>query len=121
LADPSGPLEFIERPEELPGFIVHAVDGRVGVVADAGHKGFLVRRRRLVRRGVLIPARAVDRIDRTGRTVWLNRTKREISRIPQPKASDSSAWFVPGSMRVPGTNPVIGVEPPPREEDETGH
>jgi hypothetical protein len=116
----SAPLEFIERPEELPGFFVHAVDGRVGVVVEASHKAFLVRRRRLVRRGILIAARAVDRIDGSGRTVWLNRTKREISRIPRPKGSNSSAWFVPGSLRVPGTNPVIGVAPPPRDEDEAG-
>jgi hypothetical protein len=107
---------LIEHPEELPGFVVHAVDGRVGVVVEASHKVFLVRRRRLLRRGVLIPARAVDRIDVSGRTVWLNRTKREISRIPQPNGSGSSAWFVPASMRVPGTNPVIGVEPPPRDD-----
>jgi hypothetical protein len=116
-------LEFIERPEELSGFVVHAVDGRLGVVVEASHKGLLVRRHRLLRRGVVIPSRAIDRIDPNGRTVWLNRTKREVSRIPQPIGSGPSEWFVPASMRVPGTNPVIGPtiggEPPPRDEDES--
>jgi hypothetical protein len=116
----SGPLSFIEHPERLPGLVVYAADGRIGVVVEASEQALLVRRRRLmlVHRSILIPALAVDRIDLSGRTVRLNRTRREVSRIPQPKGSRPSAWFIPASMRIASTSPVIGVEPPSREEDE---
>jgi hypothetical protein len=106
--------EFITHPEGLAGYRVRGLDGRIGIVVEANRDAMLVRKR-ILRRHVVIPARAVNRIDDGRRTVWLNRTRREVSRIPQPTAK-RQAWFVPASLRVPGTNPVIGVEPPEDEE-----
>jgi hypothetical protein len=114
-------LDFIEHPTTLSGYVVHAVDGRLGVVVDASPEALIVRRPRLMfmRHRVLIPARAVDRIDLRARTILLNRTRQQVSRIPQPKGRGAGAWFLPGSMRIPSTSPVIGVEPPSDHEDRT--
>lgn len=106
---------MLEHPETLPGFAVHAVDGRIGAVLDADRRSLLVRRRWLFWRSVIIPARAVSRIDVGDRTVWLDRTRRQVARIPQPNGSGPKAWFVPASNRLPSGNPVIGAEPPSDE------
>jgi len=103
---------MLAHPETLPGFDVLAVDGPVGVVIDANQDGLLVRRRWLSWRRVVIPARAVSRIDTGGRTVWLDRTRRQVARIPKPKGQVGEGWFVPASNRIAGGNPVIGAEPP---------
>ncbi len=106
--------EFITHPERLAGYRVRGLDRRIGIVIEANRNAMLVRKG-ILRRHVAIPARAVDRIDVGRQTVWLNRTRREVSRIPQP-TEKGQAWFVPASLRVPGANPVIGVEPPEGEE-----
>ena len=106
---------MIDHPETLTGFAVRAVDGPIGVVSDASADALLVRRRWRLRTHRIIPARAVTRIDAADRVVWLDRTRRQVARIPQPKGSGRSAWFVPASNRLPSGNPVIGAEPRPDE------
>ena len=76
---------MIDHPETLTGFAVRAVDGRIGVVADASADALLVRRRWRLRAHRIIPVRAVTRIDAADRVVWLDRTRRQVARIPQPK------------------------------------
>jgi len=105
------PREALDHSERLLGFEVRATDGRIGVVVEASPDGLLVRRRRMLRSRVMIPARAIDRIDVNDRVVWLNRTRRDIAHIPRAKESEPGAWFVPASNRIAGGNPVIGVEP----------
>jgi len=103
-------MDVIEQPEALRGFSVQAQDGRVGVVDDADRDALLVKR--AFRRRMTIPARAVARIDSEGRTVFLDRTRRQVSRTRQRAEATADAWFVPASDRVPGAaNPVIGAHP----------
>ena len=101
----------IHHPEALAGFQVHAVDGVIGTVTDADQGSLLVRRRWLVWRRVIVPARAVGRIDVADRAVWLDRTRRQIARTHRPDGSGRKAWFVPASNRLPTGNPVLGPEP----------
>jgi hypothetical protein len=104
-------LEMLEHTEALLRFDVGALDGAVGVVIDADQESLLVCRRRLFRTTVIIPARAIGRIDMRDRAIELNRTRREVGHIPQPKGSGRKAWFVPASNRLSAGNPVIGGEP----------
>jgi len=105
-------LEMLEHPEALLRFDVRALDGAVGVAIDADQESLLVRRRRLLfRTTVIIPARAIGRIDMRDRAIELNRTRRQVGNIPQPKGSGRKAWFVPASNRLSAGNPVIGGEP----------
>jgi hypothetical protein len=109
------PDDVLEHPQALRGFAVRGVDGPVGIVRDADRASLRVRRRWLVWRHVIIPVRAVDRIDTRERIVWIDRTRREVARIRQSSASGPKAWFVPASNRLPSGNPVIGAQPPPDE------
>jgi hypothetical protein len=106
------PDDVLEHPEALRGFAVRGVDGPVGVVVDADQASLRVRRRWLRWRRVVIPARAVDRIDMSDRVVCLDRTRREVARIRQRAVAGPRAWFVPASNRLPSGNPVIGAQPP---------
>jgi hypothetical protein len=109
------PDSVLEHPQALRGFTVRGVDGLVGVVQGADHASLHGRRRWLVWRHVIIPARAVDRIDMRARIVWIDRTRRQVARIRHSSTSGPKAWFVPASNRLPSGNPVIGAQPPPDE------
>ncbi len=109
-----GLMDAIEHPEALRGFLVRASDGRVGVVGDANPHSLVVRR--AFRRRIAVPARAVVRIDTEGRTVFLDRTRRQVSRTPQRAGAGGEAWFIPASDRIPGAA-VIGA-PPLRDDEE---
>jgi hypothetical protein len=103
-------MDVIGQPEALRGFSVRAQDGRVGVVDDADPGALIVKRS--LRRRITVPARAVVRIDFEGRTVLLDRTRRQVSRTRQRADAAPDAWFIPASNRVPGAaNPVIGTHP----------
>jgi hypothetical protein len=103
-------MDVIDRPEALRGFSVRAQDGRVGVVDDADPDALVLKR--AFRRRIMVPARAVVRIDFEGRTVFLHRTRRQVSRTRQRTDATADAWFIPASDRVPGAaNPVIGTHP----------
>lgn len=111
-------MDVISHPEALRDFSVQALDGRVGVVVDADRDALLVRRRPF-RRRVTVPARAVVSIDQERRSISLDRTRRQVSRIPQPRTTGRRAWFIPGSNRVSGaSNPIIGARPSPDNENE---
>jgi hypothetical protein len=103
--------EWIEHPDELEGFEVVATDGRVGTVLAANAEHILLAMGELHRKHV-VPARAVDTIDRDRREVVLNRTKRQVKRIPQPASSRGSlgGWFT-GSYDFGGLPPVLPGPP----------
>jgi len=110
-------MDVIEHPEALHSFSVGATDGRVGVVVDASRDAIVVRRLRLPRH-ITIPARAVIQIDMDSRSISLDRTRRQVSRIPQPVRTGRRAWLIPASNHVPGaTNPVVGAQPSRDDED----
>jgi hypothetical protein len=110
-------MDVIDHPERLRRFSVRALDGRIGIVIDADQDALVVKRRVLARR-ITIPARAVSRIDTEGRSIALDRTRRQVSMIPQPGRTGRRAWFIPASNHVPGaTNPIVGAGPS-RDDDE---
>jgi hypothetical protein len=103
-------MDVITRPEALRGFSVRAQDGRVGVVGDASPGALVVKR--AFRRRISIPGRAVVRIDFEGRTVFIDRTHRQVSRTRPGTDATTDAWFIPASNQVPGAaNRVIGTHP----------
>jgi hypothetical protein len=84
-------MPSIAHPDRLVGFAVAASDGRLGHVVEADPHAIVIRVRR---RHLVIPARAIEAVDEDGRTVRLNRTRRQAHRIPQPAS--------PGGARVGG-------------------
>lgn len=102
-------MDVLEHPERLRRFSVRAVDGRISFVIDANQDALVVKRRVFPRR-ITIPARAVIRIDMEDRSIALDRTRRQVSMIPQPGRTHRRAWFIPASNHVPGaTNPILGA------------
>jgi len=73
---------------DLGGYEVEALDGRIGTVdeaTDEGRGGYVVVDSGpwVFRKKLMLPAGVIDRVDRGARTLYVNRTKREIKNAPQ--------------------------------------
>ena len=75
-------------PGDLSGFKVEGTDGSVGNVMDAnleaGESYLIVQTGpTLLSKRVMLPAGVVDRVDRDGKTVYVDRTTHEIKGAPE--------------------------------------
>ncbi|GIF70586.1 PRC-barrel domain containing protein [Asanoa siamensis] len=69
---------------DLTGYAVHAVDGEIGKVEQAGAADLVVDTGPWIfGRQVLLPAGVVDRVDHQSRTVHVDRTKEQIKEAPE--------------------------------------
>ncbi len=90
--DPWNYRDSVDRdPEDLAGFHVEALDGRIGVVDAANHTlddGYLVVDigHWVFGRNVVLPAGTVKVIDRNERVVYIDRTKDQVKASPDVDA-----------------------------------
>ncbi len=76
-----------EPGEDLAGFDVEATDGSIGTVSDATYgpgESYLVVRTggTALSKTVVVPAGVVQRIDREGRRIYLDRSKDDVKNAP---------------------------------------
>ncbi len=73
---------------ELTGYAVEAMDGEIGSVDESTHEAsgsYLVVDTGpwIFGKRMMLPAGVIDRIDTTGRRVYVNRTKDQIQNAPE--------------------------------------
>ena len=74
--------------QDIVGYDVEAVDGEIGKFSDASDKvgaSYVVVDTGpwIFGKKVMLPAIAIDRVDRDDERVWVNRTKDEIKNAPE--------------------------------------
>ena len=90
LQSKSGGGAGAQDTEDLVGFAVEATDGSIGKVTEAAHgpgESYLVVETggTLLSKDAVIPAGVVERIDREGQRIYVDRTKDEIKNAPAPE------------------------------------